>query len=263
MKNNDQILLESLYSKILLKEEENIESNPPDKKTAGERIFDSKGKEIYPTELQDGSACAYDDRQNLIYKRDKWGDDERWEYDDDNALIYHKDESGNEMFKTFTNNSVKYFYKDSDGLESILYMEFWNDIDKLDIDGILKEKYTKNIHGSEVLEKWNKEGQIIYHKQYSELSARIHEKEYKYDKDGNCIYYRLDDDITRFIHHPKEGRLTVYSNNGNRENFSIYDERGIIVREKHIYKSEDIEDNLVYNNSWLKCNWKRRMIFDT
>jgi hypothetical protein len=105
--------------------------------------------------------------------------------------------------------------------------------------------------------------EIRHNKEYDEFSGKDIEKKYEYDEDGNPIYYKEGDDVTRFIHHPKEGRLTVYSNDNNRENFSIYDERGVIVRERHIYKGENIEDNLVYNNSWLKYNWKRRMISDT
>jgi hypothetical protein len=198
MKNKDQILLESLYSKIFLKEGYDSVEYDED----GNRIeIDS----AYNTEKR------YDRNENLVYYKDMMGRIELWEFDDHNHLMYHKYSDGSEV--RYNNRQQQIYAKDAANGDE----RFWEYEDKPRGNII----HYRDTIGVEEFNKYDKNGEKIYYKRI-EKGFVVTEWERIFEG-KDCVYYKdLVLNKERFYTYEKNGissKKTIYTDENLGENW--------------------------------------------
>ena len=99
----------------------------------------------------------YDNKGNMIYKKDCYGDEYFWEYDDKGNIIYQKDCDGKEYYYKYDNKGNMIYKKDCYGDEYFY---------KYDNKGNMI--YQKNCYGKEYFYKYDNKGNMIYRKKKNE-----------------------------------------------------------------------------------------------
>jgi YD repeat-containing protein len=222
MKNKDQILLESLYSKIFLKEERE-------------------------EKLENGSIIRYNDKGVKIYH--KYPSGAEYRYDDNGELIYSKGLNGAEYFTEPCKLTIKY----PDGTEEI---KEWDDrfFDREDGDDEDDDRfliYHKDQMGNENFWRYDEKGRLIFQKN----SAGSIE-EWKYDNRDMLIYHKLPDGRDEIHTYDENGILVYYKGLDGTESSTL---PGSKSKEYTIVRTTTagLEMHSKYHNNSLKYSWKR------
>jgi YD repeat-containing protein len=220
MRSKDHMLLENLYNKILLKENEeeyddtHVKIRDSDGKIT--IINDSKGRLVY-RKYPGGNEekIKYDDKGNILYHKHFNGTEEEFEYDDDGWQIYYKNPSGTQYFTDRTTNT-----------DTTIFPDGKRDIKKYnggDEDKHVNLIYHKDKEGTERFWEYDDTGNKL--SSYRDSNGTKHE--WKYDDEGNMIYRDDEHGKARYSFDKSGDRHLIESEGKNNDVHSIrYDDEG-------------------------------------
>jgi len=270
MKTKDQILLENLYSNIILKE---MEENDFFKgNVIGKKLYDSEGRitfdgyDTYYEYPDNGDKVRYDQfnkyiwnkNRTLIYKSSQRSTkgEEVMKFNEYGKIIYHKHPNGSEEITKYDDKGKIVYYKVTGENESKREREEFYEYK----DDGAKNKTIRFPDGTEAVEKY-KHGSLIYSKAPDGTEEfREYYTNDSYIRPVKTITTITPDGKERIAHYFEGGALKGIEDEKGITNFEYFNGKSRVAFSKT--KNDDKEQNIRTSGKNLYV-WNKRILSDT